>query len=311
MKLPQGKTPGAVGCHPGDDARDQHDDAHCQDALSEHVPPVPAHPVQHLVAVAVPHRLCQGAAGTDPAAVRAFPPEVDDRRQDDEGLHETDHEPRREGLVSKDVPDEQWPGQDEAESAPVLTAVVVRHLREKSVGEALANSGVEAAVVAHPRQNDIRQQEQRYELEGGQARRLPFHVLGTASAHPPDSEDDDERAVDETVVETRLAEVVGKQSPHTRGAGGGAGGGQVAASGGVPSEVCILLVFYSVFIMFLVFLLKCILFLKSAENRKVSISLQPWRILENSKHNPAMIFDDLYENVNKILHKNMTFKKIF
>ena len=63
--------------------------------------------------------------------------------------------------------------------------------------------------------------------------------------------------------------------------------------------------------MFIVFLLKCILFLKSAENLKVSISLQPWRILENSKHNPAMIFDDLYENGNKILHKNTTFKKNF
>ena len=45
--------------------------------------------------------------------------------------------------------------------------------------------------------------------------------------------------------------------------------------------------------------------------KEMSISLQPWRILKNSKNNPAMIFDDLYENVNKKLQKNMTFKKNF
>ena len=63
--------------------------------------------------------------------------------------------------------------------------------------------------------------------------------------------------------------------------------------------------------MFLVFLLKCILFLKRVTNLKMSITLQPWRILENSKNNPAMIFDDLYENGNKKLQKHMTFKKQF
>ena len=46
--------------------------------------------------------------------------------------------------------------------------------------------------------------------------------------------------------------------------------------------------------------------------KEMSISLQPWRILKNSKrNNPALIFDDLYENGNKKLQKNMTFKKPF
>ena len=44
---------------------------------------------------------------------------------------------------------------------------------------------------------------------------------------------------------------------------------------------------------------------------EMRISLQPWRILKNSKNNPALIFDDLYENGNKKLQKNMTFKKHF
>ena len=45
--------------------------------------------------------------------------------------------------------------------------------------------------------------------------------------------------------------------------------------------------------------------------KEVIISLQPWRILENSKNNPAMIFDDLYENGNKKLQKKHDFYETF
>ena len=65
--------------------------------------------------------------------------------------------------------------------------------------------------------------------------------------------------------------------------------------------------FFNVFSVFL----KMHFVFEKCLKKEMSISLQPWRISENSKNNPAMIFDDLYENGNKKLQKNMTFKKYF
>ena len=62
---------------PADDSKEQQKNGRGKNDLTHHVQTIPARPVRHLVAMLIAQRLSHRAAGTDPAAVRAFAETVD------------------------------------------------------------------------------------------------------------------------------------------------------------------------------------------------------------------------------------------
>src|SRR5262245_8396523 len=95
--------------------------------------------------------LGEPAARTHPAAIGALAPTPHDERNDDEGLQRADREPQPHRLVGKEIPDEERPGEHEAEGAPVFAAVTVVRGREELVAEPLAGARIEGTVVTRPR----------------------------------------------------------------------------------------------------------------------------------------------------------------
>ena len=75
--------------------------------------------MRHLRTVTVTHGFGERATGADPAAVGTLAPAKNNQRNDDKGLQETNHEPKPDRLIGKDIVDIQWEGENESVSPPV------------------------------------------------------------------------------------------------------------------------------------------------------------------------------------------------
>ncbi len=205
---------------PGDDAQTEQHEGGGQHDLPDHVHPVPEWTVRHLLAVRIAHRFRQRTTGADPAAVGAFTPAIDDQRDDYEGLDEGNAQPPPHRLRREDVPNEQRPRQNQAEGAPVFAPVVVVHDREEPVGHVLHRAGIEPAVVAHQRKNQVGEHEQGNCLHGHQRKSLRAHIVGLAAFDPPPTEKQNAEGVAQCVVEARLGEI-NRQGAQQSGRAGG------------------------------------------------------------------------------------------
>ena len=162
--------------------------------------------MRHLVPVVVAHSFGQGTARADPAAVRPFAPEVDDQRDDDEGLHEANRQPPPQRLAGEDVPKEQRPSENQPQRSPVFATVLgPLRLGKQAIGHWFEPSTlVEPAIVASPRQEQIGQQKERNALDRHQRQRLHLDVRCASSLYALQAEEDDAQAIGQRVVETRL-----------------------------------------------------------------------------------------------------------
>ena len=199
-----GELLGKRDAEPGEDAEEEDERDEREGDLADHVQPVPARAVRHFLAVGVAERLGERAAGADPAAVGAFAPAPDDERDDDESLHARNGEPPPERLGRGEVPEEERPGEDEAEGAPVLASVRGAGEGEKAVGDGAREAVIEEAIVPGVGEDEVGQEEKRDRLHGHERERLGGDVGRAAAADAPDAKDDDDRGVGDGVVEARL-----------------------------------------------------------------------------------------------------------
>src|SRR5258706_6352689 len=149
--------------------------------------------MRHLLAMRIAHGFSQRAAGTDPSAVRPLAPLVNQERDDDERLHETDPQPPPQRMVGEDVVDVEGEREDEAVRAPVgtlMTDAAVVGFEERIGDAAQRPAGFEETVASHPRQDDLGKDEQRDALEKDKHHRLERDVRRRAPAAASYAEDD-------------------------------------------------------------------------------------------------------------------------